>query len=96
MHLRKRFSFFRNKVDMHLADGRKVELNGSLWDYDFRFELEGMTLAAVTRTWGGLGRALMGHSRYHLQFTPGLGEELHAAVLGGVVALDLIREKREN
>ncbi|MGV0439486.1 LURP-one-related/scramblase family protein [Corynebacterium mastitidis] len=93
-HLRQRWSFFRTRVDMHLADGRTVELTGNPWDYDYQFVVEGAEVARVTRSWGGLGRALLGHSRYNLVFAPGVPQEVHAAVLGGVVALDLIRAKR--
>lgn len=92
-HLRQRLSFFRSRVDMHLDDGRVVELHGSIWDYNYQFEADGQEAARVTRQWGGIGRALMGHSRYRLGFAPDATEEIRAAVLGGVIALDLMREK---
>ncbi|WPF66069.1 MULTISPECIES: LURP-one-related/scramblase family protein [unclassified Corynebacterium] len=95
-HLRQRWSFFRSRVDMHLADGRVVELHGSVWDYNYQFVVDEQEVVRVSREWGGIGRALMGHSRYHVEFAPGLPEELHATVLGGVIALDLLREKQRS
>ncbi|WP_069723644.1 LURP-one-related/scramblase family protein [Corynebacterium oculi] len=94
-HLRQRWSFFRSRADMHLADGRMVELHGSVWDYNYQFVVDAQEIGRVNREWGGLGRVFMGHSRYHLEFAPGLTEELHATVLGGVVALDLLRKKQQ-
>lgn len=94
-HLRKRFTFFRRQVDMHLADGTVVELHGSIWDFDFEFRVGERMPARVSRKWAGLGRGLLGHSQYALQFEGGVPHHLRAAIIGGVVALDLIRAKDE-
>ncbi len=94
-HLRKRFTFFRRRVDMHLADGTVVELHGSVFDFDFEFRVGELVPARVTRQWTGLGNALLGRSQYSLTFTPDTPLRLRAAFIGGVVALDLIRAKDE-
>lgn len=94
-HLRKRFTFFRRQVDMHLADGTVVELHGSVFDFNFEFRVGEVVPARVTRQWAGLGNALLGRSQYSLTFTPDAPPHLRAAIIGGVIALDLIRAKDE-
>ena len=39
------------------------------------------------------GRALMGKTTYRVAFEPGLDENVHAAVIGIAIALDMRREK---
>lgn len=95
-HLRKRFTFFRTRVDMHLADGTVVELHGSVWDFDFEFRIRNAVSARVSRQWAGIGRGLLGHSQYAVEFDPALPARLRSAIIGGVVALDLIRAKDDN
>lgn len=94
-HLRKRFSFFKQRVDMHLADGTVIELHGSVFDFNFEFRVGEFVPARVTRQWAGFGNALLGRSQYSLTFTPDTPPRLRAAFIGGVVALDLIRAKDE-
>lgn len=91
--LRRRFRFLRTRVDMHLADGTAVELHGSVWDLNYEFRFGDRTPARVSRQWGGLGRVLLGRSRYLLSFEPDVPSWLRATIIGGVVALDLMRAK---
>lgn len=95
-HLRKRFAVFRTSVDMHLADGTVVEMNGNVLGFDFEFRLGDRIPARVSRQWSGFGKALLGRSTYSVQFDPEAPRHVRAAIIGGVIALDLIRRKAEN
>lgn len=37
--LRKRFIFFRRRVDMHPAEGTKVEMHGNILDFECEFRI---------------------------------------------------------
>lgn len=95
-HLRKRFSFFASRVDMHLADGTVVELHGNVLSFNFEFRIGELVPARVSRQWSGFGNALLGRSRYMLAFEPDVPPHARAAIIGGVVALDLIRGKEDH
>lgn len=95
-HLRTRFAFFRTSVDMHLADGTVVEMSGNIRGFDFEFRLGDRVPARVSRQWSGLGKALLGRSTYSVQFDPEAPRTVRAAIIGGVIALDLIRQKDKN
>lgn len=95
-HVRKRFAVFRRRVDMELADGSVIELHGNVFEFNFEFQLGGTTVATVTRQWSGIGNALLGRSTYSVLFEHETPAQLRAAVIGGVVALDLIRQKDSN
>lgn len=95
-HLRQRFAFFSTRVDMHLADGAVVEMKGNLRGLDFDFLLGERRPARVSRQWSGLGNALLGRSTYAVEFDPEAPHPVRAAIIGGVIALDLIRHKAES
>lgn len=92
-HLRRRFRFLRTQVDMHLADGTAVELHGNVGSLNYEFRFGDRIPARVSRQWGGLSRALLGRSRYLLSFEPDVPPWLRTTIIGGVVALDLMRAK---
>lgn len=91
----KRFSLFRTQVDMHLVDGTVVELHGNVFDFNFEFRMGEATPASVTRQWSGIGNAFLGRSTYAVVFDPDASNTVRAAIIGGVVALDLIRRKED-
>lgn len=93
--LRKRFTFFRRQVDMHLAEGTIVELHGNIFDFEFEFRIGELVPARVSRQWSGLARGLLGRSTYVLSFATDVPPQLRAAIIGGVVTLDLMRAKDE-
>ncbi|MGP6175637.1 LURP-one-related/scramblase family protein [Corynebacterium sp. A21] len=95
-HVRKRFTFFRQQVDLHLADGTNIELHGSIFDFNFEFRVGELVPARVSRQWSGLARGLLGRSSYVLSFAPDVPSRLRAAIIGGVIALDLIRAKESS
>ncbi|WP_448854366.1 LURP-one-related/scramblase family protein [Corynebacterium frankenforstense] len=93
--LRTKLSFLRTRVGMELVGGHSMELTGNVLGFEFGFEIDGRQAARVTREWAGMGRAFLGHSRYRLDIDPALPAWLRAAVIGGVVVLDLIRAKAD-
>lgn len=91
-HVQKQFSFMRKRLTIELP-GLTLELEGSLFEYDFNITVNGHVAARVAREWGGLVAGLRGKSRYGVNFDPGAPEPVRLAMLGGLVALDLIRAK---
>ncbi|MCG7310590.1 LURP-one-related/scramblase family protein [Brachybacterium sp. ACRRE] len=94
--VRKRFSMLRTKVDLTLADGRVLELSGNVLGFDFQFAMQGAVAATVSRRWAGIGRGILGHSRYVLAIEPSVPADLRLAIIGGTITLDLIRRKQAN
>lgn len=92
-NLRKRFTFFTKRVDIEVVNGPVIELHGRLFDYDIQFKIDGNPVAQASRQWAGIGAGLLGHSRYALVFTVPTPPLAKLALIGGMVALDLIREK---
>lgn len=95
-NLRKRFTFIRKRVDIEVQNGPVIELHGRLFDFDIQFMIDGGVVAQASRQWGGLAAGLLGHSRYALTFTVPTPPLAKLALIGGMLALDLIREKESN
>lgn len=90
----KRITFFKTKVSISML-GEELELLGSIWDFDFQITGPGGVLGTVTREWSGMGNALMGKSTYAVRLVENLTMQQRQAVIGSVLALDLIREKQQ-
>jgi uncharacterized protein YxjI len=91
--LAQRFAVFRTSVAISVVDGTELRLDGSLSGFSFRLMAGQTPVASVDRRWAGLGRALRGRSRYALRLDPAMPELVRYAVIGSVIALDLIRDK---
>ena len=89
-----RIAFFRTSVAVSVVDGTELQLDGSLSGFSFRLMAGETSVATVDRQWAGLGKALLGRSRYGLSLDPGMPELVRCAVIGSVIALDLIRDKQ--
>lgn len=94
--VRKRFTLIHKRVDIEVANGPVIELKGRLFDFDITFNVGGNAVAQATRQWAGFGRGFLGHSRYALMFTVPTPPREKLALIGGMLALDLIREKENN
>lgn len=91
-HVRKQFSLVRKRLSIEMP-GLTLEVAGSLFEYDFDIRA-GQTLAAqVSRQWGGVMAGLRGRSRYGVSFDPGAPETVRLAMIGALIALDLMRAK---
>ncbi|PFG18571.1 LURP-one-related/scramblase family protein [Serinibacter salmoneus] len=88
----KRLAFFRTSCTVTL-DGSALDLTGSLRGMDFTLTGPRGTLATISRQWAGISRAFLGRSRYVVSMSPDLSHRERRALLGSVIALDLIRAK---
>ena len=89
-----RFSVFSTEVGMTLADGAELELHGDMLGLDYEFRFGEAVAARAAREWAGLGRGILGHSRYVLGFDATVPPPLRLAIVGGCIVLDLIRAKK--
>lgn len=91
-NVQKQFSLFTKRLSIELPH-LTLHLEGNLLEYSFNI-MTGSTVAAqVSRQWGGLSAALRGKSRYGVDFDPQAPADVRLAMIGGLVALDLIRAK---
>lgn len=91
----KRLAFFKTRVTLDLA-GEEIDLHGNIFGFEFEVVGQHGVLATVARQWSGIGNAFVGMSTYTVQLAPNLTETQRKAVIGAMLALDLIREKQSN
>lgn len=89
----KRVTFFKTRVTVSMQ-GEELDLLGSIWDFNFQITGSTGEMASVTREWSGMGSALLGKSTYAVRLASHLNIGQRQAVIGSVLALDLIREKQ--
>ncbi|WKK61418.1 scramblase [Corynebacterium sp. P3-F1] len=92
-HITKRFSWIGAKFDVDITGFPPVKIEGQIFQLNYQITGEGRPIARVDAEYSGMGRALMGKTTYRLVFEPGLDENVHAAVIGIAIALDMRREK---
>ena len=92
---------------MQDSAGRDPELSGDrgtggqqddfqIHRFEFEFRMGDRIPAKVTRKWSGAGNGYLGRSTYALIFDEEAPDEIRKVIIGGMVALDLIREKERN
>ena len=92
----KRFSMLKTKLDLTMEGFPDVEIHGDFWDWNLSITSEDRLLADVSNEWTGMGNFFMGKNTYRLRITPGLSEQQHAAILGAVMSMDMLRTKQKN
>lgn len=92
----KRFSMLKTKLDLTMEGFADVEIHGDFWDWNLSITSEDRLLADVSNEWTGMGNYFMGKNTYRLRITPGLSEQQHAAILGAVMSMDMLRTKQKN
>ena len=92
----KRFSMLKTKLELTMKGFPDVEIHGDFWDWNLSITSRGRRLANVTNEWTGVGNYFMGKNTYRLAITPGLKEQQHAAILGAVMSMDMLRTKQKN
>lgn len=90
----KRITFLKTRVTISML-GEELDLLGSVWDFDFQITNAQGVLGTVSRKWSGMGNAFLGMSTYALQLGGNLSVQHRQAIIGSVLALDLIREKQK-
>lgn len=93
-NLVKRISLFKTKIDLEVL-GEQLQLDGNLWGFDFNINSPQGPIAGVSREWSGMSNALFGKSTYSLRLAEWASVPQRLGIIGGVLALDLIREKQE-
>lgn len=89
----KRIAFFKTRVTLNLA-GEEIDLQGNIFGFDFEVVGQHGVLATAARQWSGIGNAFVGMSTYGVQLAPNLSHTQRKAIIGAMLALDLIREKQ--
>lgn len=90
----KRITFFKTRITIDLQ-GEELDLVGNIWGFDFEVTGANGVVATVSREWSGMGNAFLGKSTYALHLDEGLTVPQRQAVIGSILALDLIREKEQ-
>lgn len=89
----KRISLLKTRITLEMH-GEEVDLEGDILGFEFQVNGSSGVMGTVSREWSGLGNAFMGMSTYSLQLAEHLTTPQRHALLGSVIALDLIREKQ--
>ncbi|MCZ9307468.1 LURP-one-related family protein [Corynebacterium sp. c8Ua_181] len=92
----KRFSLLKTKLDLTMEGFADVEIHGDFWDWNLSITSGDRLLADVSNEWTGMGNFFMGKNTYRLRITPGLNEQQHAAIIGAVMSMDMLRTKQNN
>lgn len=89
----RRLALFGTRISLDLQ-GEELELSGNIWGFEFQINGPMGAMGTVSREWSGLGNAFLGMSTYSLRLAENLTAPQRHAIIGAVLALDLIREKR--
>lgn len=92
--VRKRFTFMALRATIEIAGASTITLAGKPFSMEFLADVAGVEIARATRQWAGLGRGLLGHSRYALEIRPDVTPIDRLGLIGGMVAMDLMRHKQ--
>lgn len=90
----KRFGFMALRATVEISGGSNITLAGKPFSMEFAADVAGAEIARATRQWAGLGRGLLGHSRYALEIRPDVTPIDRLGLIGGMVAIDLMRHKQ--
>ena len=91
----KRFSMFKTKMELTMEGFADVEVHGDFWDWNLTITSQDHQLADVSNKWTGMGNYFMGKNTYLLRIAPDLNEQQHAAIIGAVMSMDMLRTKKQ-
>ncbi|MEJ6019222.1 LURP-one-related/scramblase family protein [Corynebacterium sp. H113] len=91
--IRSRFSLLRRRVDIEIPGYATCQVEGSMWDYSYRFLINGREVAHIERHWAGLMNELLERQKYFVRLAPDVPTDLRMAILGSAIAIDLMKEK---
>lgn len=89
-----RLRLFGTRITLDVR-GEELEFTGNVWGFEFQITGPGGEMGTVSRTWSGVGNAFFGKSTYSLRLAENLTVPQRHAIIGAVLALDLIRDKRK-
>ncbi len=91
----KKIRFMTRNLAITLADGRELMCRGSVFDFDFSITdaAGGVTYASVSRNLGNVASFLLAKENFLVSFDPAADRDVRAAVIGTLLAVDMIRRK---
>ena len=94
----RKVAFFSRRFSIALSTGEEFMVEGNFFDREFNVVNAngGGAVAQVSRERAGFAKAFLGHDRYALYYPPGTFPDRRLAILGGMIALDLMRAKDAN
>ena len=91
----RKVAFFSRRFSIALSTGEEFMVEGNFFDREFNVVNAngGGAVAQVSRERAGFAKAFLGHDRYALYYPPGTSPDRRLAILGSMIALDLMRAK---
>ena len=91
----RKVAFFSRRFSIALSTGEEFMVEGNFFDREFNVVNTngGGAVAQVSRERAGFAKAFLGHDRYALYYPAGTSPDRRLAILGGMIALDLMRAK---
>ena len=91
----RKVAFFSRRFSIALSTGEEFMVEGNFFDREFNVVNTngGGAVAQVSRERAGFAKAFLGHDRYALYYPPGTSPDRRLAILGSMIALDLMRAK---
>ena len=91
----RKMGFFSRRFSITLSTGEEFMVEGDFLsrEFDVVDANGGGVVAQASRERAGFAKALFGHDRYALYYPPGTFPDRRLAILGGMIALDLMRAK---
>ena len=94
----RKMGFFSHRFSIALSTGEVFMVEGDFFGREFSVvdADDEEIVAQVSRERAGFVKALLGHDRYALYYPAGTSPDRRLAILGGMIALDLMRAKDAN
>lgn len=91
----RKMGFFSRRFSITLSTGEEFMVEGDFLsrEFDVVDANGGGVVAQASRERAGFAKALFGHDRYALYYPAGTSPDRRLAILGGMIALDLMRAK---
>ena len=91
----RKMGFFSHRFSIALSTGEVFMVEGDFFGREFNVvdADDEEIVAQASRERAGFAKALLGHDRYALYYPAGTSPDRRLAILGGMIALDLMRAK---
>lgn len=73
-----------------------VEIDGGIMAFDFTLRAGDREVARIDKKWNGLTQELFGKQTYALHLSPELDHRQRMAVIGSILAIDLVKSKAKS
>ena len=91
----RKMGFFSHRFSIALSTGEVFMVEGDFFGREFNMvnAADEKIVAQASRERAGFVKAFLGHDRYALYYPAGTSPDRRLAILGGMIALDLMRAK---